>query len=320
MRTWRSVGFQFFEAAGHLHVGAQAGERRAQLVGGVEDQLALALPRGVEGLEQPVEGPAEPAQLVDPSRVEALFHVGGLGQFLDGAGQAVERADHCGTDGQAQQDGHGHPDHDDQPQGQGQVPELLVDPGQRGGDLEGAPVAQFPRAVVSPVDGPRGQGHHQLALVDAADRGREVAVGLLVGTVCRALGRRTHRENLGVGRIDRTAGIDHLLAGAGRGAAVQNLGHLAGGEGRQHRLGFGVQGDIDGTDQCVVGHQVGGRRGQDHHHQYRGGGGQHQSAAEGHRCAAWWRGGCLSEFGPGGVPVGAPDLATRGVPTGRVTV
>jgi hypothetical protein len=35
---------ELFETTGHLHVGAQAGERGAQFVAGVEDELALALP------------------------------------------------------------------------------------------------------------------------------------------------------------------------------------------------------------------------------------------------------------------------------------
>ena len=132
------LGSELLQPAGHLHVGPQAGQRCAQLVGGVEHQLALALPRGVERGQQPIERPSQAAELVGAARVEALGHVGGLGQLLHRAGQLVERAEHRAPDREPEQDRHGDPHQHDQPQGEGQVAELLVDPGEWRGDLEGA--------------------------------------------------------------------------------------------------------------------------------------------------------------------------------------
>ena len=113
---------------------------RPQLVGGVEHELALALAGGVEGGEQAVEGPAQAAELVGTAGVEPLGHVGGAGQLLDRVGEFVERSQHGPPHAQAEQDGEAHADQDDQPQGDGQVVEPVVDAGQRGRQLEGPAV------------------------------------------------------------------------------------------------------------------------------------------------------------------------------------
>ena len=83
------LGAQLVDPADHLEVGAQAGERRAQLVGGVEHQLALGPARRLERLEQAVEGAPEAAQLVGAARREPACHVGRLGQVLDRVGERL---------------------------------------------------------------------------------------------------------------------------------------------------------------------------------------------------------------------------------------
>ena len=64
-------GGELVDPADHLEVRAQAGERRAELVGGVEHQLALGLARGLEGAQQPVERPTEAPELVGSRPVRA---------------------------------------------------------------------------------------------------------------------------------------------------------------------------------------------------------------------------------------------------------
>ena len=99
------LGAQLVDPADHLEVGAQAGERGAQLVRGVEHQLALGAPRRLERLEQPVEGAAEPAQLVGAARLEPARDVGRLGQVLDRVGERVERDQRGAGHQPAQDDG-----------------------------------------------------------------------------------------------------------------------------------------------------------------------------------------------------------------------
>ena len=65
------LGAELVDPADHLEVGAQAGERRAQLVRGVEHELALGSARRLERLEQPVERAPQPAQLVGAARARA---------------------------------------------------------------------------------------------------------------------------------------------------------------------------------------------------------------------------------------------------------
>ena len=84
----RAVGLgELVDPADDLEIGAQAGERGAQLVGGVDDELALGAPGELEGLEQPVEGAAQPPELVGPTGRETAGDVGGLGQVLHRGGE-----------------------------------------------------------------------------------------------------------------------------------------------------------------------------------------------------------------------------------------
>ena len=72
---------------------------------GVEDELALTLPRRVERGEQAVEGPAQAAEFVGPAGIEPMGHVGGAGQVLHRVGQrrgAEHRARHAEAESTAE--------------------------------------------------------------------------------------------------------------------------------------------------------------------------------------------------------------------------
>ena len=115
---------QLVDPADHLEVGAQAGQRGAQLVGGVEHQLALGPARRLECLEQAVEGAAQTTQLVGAAGREPAGDVGRLGHVLDGVGERVER-DQCGAGHQpAQHDGEEDADEGHDPEQQRQRLEL----------------------------------------------------------------------------------------------------------------------------------------------------------------------------------------------------
>ena len=76
----------------HLDVGAQAGERRAQLVRCVGHELALRLHRALERVEGGVERARQPPQLVVPLAVEAAPWVPGSGDGHGALGEARDRA------------------------------------------------------------------------------------------------------------------------------------------------------------------------------------------------------------------------------------
>ena len=136
--------------------GASSSSRRAtsmlvrRLVSGVRSSWEASstswrwLSREVSrATQQPVEGPAQAPELVGAAGVQPLGDVGGLGQLLDGVGQAVRgAAARRGRRPRPSRTATADPDEDDQPQGQGQVAELLVDAGQRRGELERAAVGQ----------------------------------------------------------------------------------------------------------------------------------------------------------------------------------
>ena len=74
----------------HLEIRADRGDRRAQLVRGVGDELTLCgdgarqrLARGVEAVEHPVEPARELADLVVRADRDAAFEVVGLGDVVD---------------------------------------------------------------------------------------------------------------------------------------------------------------------------------------------------------------------------------------------
>ena len=98
------LGAELVDAADDFEVGAQTGERGPQLVRRVEDELALGATRRLERAEQAVEGPAQAAELVGASRVEAPRHVRRLGDVLHRVGERVERDERGAGDEPAQPD------------------------------------------------------------------------------------------------------------------------------------------------------------------------------------------------------------------------
>ena len=89
------VRVEQFDFAQHLDVGAQGGERGAQLVRGVGDELALPVGGVLHGAEHGVEADREPAKLVavgPVARVDAVRQVAGRGYPLGRLGQLADRA------------------------------------------------------------------------------------------------------------------------------------------------------------------------------------------------------------------------------------
>ena len=101
-RRRRSSGSSSTLLEQDLDVGAQAGDRRAQLVRGVGDELALGahrlvqrLARGLEAVEHRVEAGGELAHLVVGVDVEALGEVLGLADLLGDVGHLGQRRQHA---------------------------------------------------------------------------------------------------------------------------------------------------------------------------------------------------------------------------------
>ena len=95
------------DLAEQVEVGAQRGERRAQLVAGVGDELTLAVPRGGERREHLVERRGQAGQLVAAlhrQRAQVL----GAGDVLGGVGEPSYRAQAVAGHGPAGEAG---PDH-----------------------------------------------------------------------------------------------------------------------------------------------------------------------------------------------------------------
>ncbi len=125
-------------AGEQLDVGAQRGQRGAQLVPGVRDQLGLPLLGGGEGRRHRVEGPRQAGDLVVARVRDPYRQVLGPRDVLDRVGQFVD----------GPQPGPGHPqasdpraddaDPGDQEQHPGQGGQRLVDVGERFGDGDAA--------------------------------------------------------------------------------------------------------------------------------------------------------------------------------------
>jgi hypothetical protein len=78
----------------HLQQGPLAGQRRAQFVRGVRDELALGPERGVQPAEQLIEGVAELLELVvGTGHREPLVQVAG-GDPAGGGRDRAQRAEH----------------------------------------------------------------------------------------------------------------------------------------------------------------------------------------------------------------------------------
>ncbi len=162
----------------HLDVGPQGGERRAQLVGGVHDQPALALLGGLQGREHLVEGAGQARHLVAALHVDAAAEVAGVGDLLGGAVQAPHRRQARARHGGGEQAGQGDARDADQGERPAQLPQRVVHVLQRQRHLHGAAVAE------------RGGQHAHAAALEArvADEGLALAGGDLAdGVVHRQL-------------------------------------------------------------------------------------------------------------------------------------
>ncbi len=212
-----------------LDVRAQAGDRRAQLVRGVGDELALRVhgvverAHGVlERVEHRVEAAGEPPELVFAGGLDAPAEVARDGDVLGGVGEALERLYGGAGDEPPEQRGERDAADDEQREDQAQAAEQAVDFGQRLGELHDVPLAER-------------LGEH--AQVDAVDGGvaqeRLAAVG---GERARA-GVDRQRDARGGAFDDRALGVDDLLVaahlvGAGGEAAEEVAGVRAGEQAR----------------------------------------------------------------------------------------
>ena len=126
----------------HLDVGAQARDRRAQLVARVGHEVALRLGRSLERVERRVEAAAEARELVLALDLEPLREVGVRGQRLGLAREARDgrqrRARHHAAEHGRDEDAAAA----DREQDQEQLAHRPVDLGQRAGDLHGSAPAE----------------------------------------------------------------------------------------------------------------------------------------------------------------------------------
>ncbi len=141
-----------------VEVGPQRGQRRAQLVAGVGDELALACLRGGERGQHRVERDREPGHLVgalDGDGLESL----GAGDVLDGRGQPAHRPQPVAGHRPARQPRRDHPGQAEEQHHQAEAVEHLVGGLQRLGEDQRLAALRVHRdhAVPLPVDahGPR---------------------------------------------------------------------------------------------------------------------------------------------------------------------
>ncbi len=140
---------QVLVLAQDLDVRAQARDRRAELVGGVGDELALGADRvgersarRLEGGQHRVEARRQPPDLVLAPRVDPAAQVPGLADVLRGLGQLGDRRDRAGRETPRQQCREGDSAEDHEHQHDAQVREHVVGALERAGDLQRAAVGE----------------------------------------------------------------------------------------------------------------------------------------------------------------------------------
>ncbi len=292
--------------AQQVDVGPQARQWRAQLMGGIGDQLGLRGPGLLQAHQHAVEGPPEAGQLVVALRGDAGVELLGAGDVLGGGG---ERADGPHEPVGHQQRRRRGPD--------GEQPADHQQPGrqlcQGGLDLGEAPPELHGAA---PRQRDREQPHRCALDRDGLERG----AGPTPGNLVRGGGHRQRRFG---GRGRRTVGCQHLqgpvdaeqrrdaatagwhepsqlverpattwavlvgATGATGAVGVAGVGsrafHGRGSHGRRCHLGEGAQIVVDRGQQGVARDLAGDHQhqhdGQDHHH----GGPDRGAPAEGHR-------------------------------------
>ena len=139
----------------HLDVGAQARDRRPQLVARIGHEMTLRLGRALERVERRVEAAGQAGELVLALDLEALREVGVGGQRLRATREARDRGQRRARHDAAQHGRHEDADAADREQDPEQLSQGAIDLGQRPGDLHGAirPASDREHAEVHAVDG-----------------------------------------------------------------------------------------------------------------------------------------------------------------------
>ena len=158
-------------AGKHLDVRAQAGERRAELVRRVRDELALRPRRRLQGSQHRVEAGRKPAQLIFPVDHDAFGQVSGLRDVLGRLGQAADGRERCAGDDETEASSEPDPCQRDQDQIGAELVERVLDLGERPGDLD--------RVALAERDLVRERDHAEVGALDL--RVAEVGVLLVAG-------------------------------------------------------------------------------------------------------------------------------------------
>ena len=168
-------GRQLLVPREHLDVGAQARQRRAQLVRGVGDELSLRLRRRLERREHRVEGRGEARELVAPVLLDSPREVARLRHLLSGVGETAHRREHRARDDDAKRGGDGHADERDEEQPVADPRERAVHLVERSRDLQCVPPLERRRQHphVRPLD----MGIGEERLLPLPRRGVAVALG-----------------------------------------------------------------------------------------------------------------------------------------------
>jgi hypothetical protein len=254
--------------AQHLDVGAQRGQRGAQLVRGVGDQLALAVGGVLHGAEHRVEADREPAELVPVgplARFDPVRQVAGPGDPLGRVGQRADRPQRGPGDPPAQAARQQDAGQAGGEQLEAQVAELVLDLGRRQRHLDRVALAHR-----------RGDKAHVDALeVDRAVRlggcaGGDRAVPVvdrqyraLVGRWQRRAGRADDLEvvdrvaEVPAGAEDDALGVGERRAGRGELEQLRTAGDAAAGREVLHRLHLFVELCVDVAEQLGAYREVG---------------------------------------------------------------
>ncbi len=189
------VGRQAVGLPQRLDVGAQAGDRRAQLVAGVGHELALCLDRPLERVERGVEAARQPGELLPSPDLHPLRGIGIGGELLGPPCEPVDRGQRRACHERTQSGAERHASRAHEQEHQQDAVELAVDLVERPGHLERAGVRER-------------LGEH--AQVDAVDRRvGEVAARAVRRDLARPL---VHRKlPLAAGPAERPAVRQHEL-------------------------------------------------------------------------------------------------------------
>ena len=273
------VGVEVDVEGQQLDVGAQGREGRAELVGGVRDELVLRVAGLLQAGQQLVEDARQPRGLVVAVHGDAMAEVVGARDVLDVLRERRDRPHAAGRDDEAEQRRERDAEPGDEDQGAAQVVERRLHLVQRAADLDG--VARHERRDQHPHAG-------------AVALHRRVACALAGGDLPGAVG---DRQRLAAGREahDVAVGVDQLRerTRAAEPARSRPAERLPAAEalaaafqpqalpGRQLAHGARERA-VDLVAQAARRRGVGRERGQHHRHGDRDGGGERDARAEAH--------------------------------------